>query len=386
MAKAELYLPSTFFEFVHSSEPEENVTWKSHVDGAQYRIDYIGCNYATHCMPHSAQVLYSFPMLNTVDDHWPVQVDLTFTPGVSSPPWKRRSLPYDPDLFTDETRAAAFKQIIAQCPSIPFCVDPTSHAHILDTYILKALTTCFPKQRRKKVQPYITDATFEEVSYLRDVRKQWFYLRRRVREHQQNHRDVPEELSYLLEWVTSFLKPHTAYVQGLLKDDWKAHLKDKARSDENKLLSGDARLKHSVIRKCKTQFKHNVLIRLQKEDGTPASSYVEEQELFRGHFGKVLCGTVTTFEELILKERQRPQVPCHTSVEQFEQLVMAPTALHAASAVSPSFKAVGENLLHPRAHKLFPSTLSAAMFPLVFKTHCLIRPCLQWRGGMLAAL
>eukprot|EP00973_Karenia_brevis_P093841 12419346-Karenia_brevis.AAC.1 len=48
-------------------------------------------------------------------------------------------------------------------PPLPFELEPTSHCHILDSYVAAAATEAFGLPVRKPRRPYISEATFKLI-------------------------------------------------------------------------------------------------------------------------------------------------------------------------------------------------------------------------------
>ena len=117
--------------------------------------------------------------------------------------------------------------------------------------------------------------------------------------------------------VTGFAPPWLTYVRALswqtaaamrsqinkvLREDFAVAASSRQLDVDAALCTEDPRRAFQAVRALKPRppTKH---WRVTAADGTPASDYVQERQVFREHFGKLLFGAPTIFEKLDEKER-----------------------------------------------------------------------------------
>ena len=98
-------------------------------------------------------------------------------------------------------------------------------------------------------------------------------------------------------------------------------------------------------------------------------------------FGKLLLGAPTSFEKLVGKKRVHAQRAMYR-----DAVPKTTTAVPTMSEAAPRYKAVAENRVAGDLLKGSPTAAVAAWHQLVVKTALMLRPPLQWVGGMAVEL
>ena len=129
--------------------------------------------------------------------------------------------------------------------------------------------------------------------------------------------------------------------------------------------------------------KHRTGRRLIIDDG-PCHTFYEERVAFLTHFAQSLDGQIMSFDDLCRIDRSTPPIlssPLSTAA--LSESLLSPTVCANRFSSCPAHEAVGEDLIHSRLFRIFPSEMARLFYPLFVKATVLCRPPLQWKGGML---
>ena len=137
------------------------------------------------------------------------------------------------------------------------------------------------------------------------------------------------------------------------------------------------------VRKCSKK-KDKVQTRMQREDGSFATSYQEDREVFQNYFSKVFGGVTMTFSELIAEDRLLKTVDvarfCLPPIN--PRLVPTIHELAQVYAHRPCFKGIGEDKIGSEVYRLFPEVMATCIHPLAVKVTAQCNFPIQHRGGM----
>ena len=115
------------------------------------------------CKHGTYRTVYDHVHLNEGDDHFPIECIVTWSSPASSNSIRRRRLPYDRSKIGTPEADACFCQCLALCPDVPYQVEPTSHAWIIQKCILNAAMIAYPRSGTKAHQSYITESTLSQI-------------------------------------------------------------------------------------------------------------------------------------------------------------------------------------------------------------------------------
>ena len=134
-------------------------------------------------------------------------------------------------------------------------------------------------------------------------------------------------------------------------------------------LSNDSRLRASLLKQMKP-WTPTRQIRLADQDGIPAFSYTQEQEIIQSRFASVLRGSTTTMADIIEKRRA-----CHADNQDANNAVLktlnaVPSMqfLQVKTATSKTRKALSDSRLGAEIRKLVPHAIAEAYHPVHVKS------------------
>lgn len=161
-----IFLPSTYADASGEAASRQLGTYQPTRACEEVRIDYIGLSNDFTVREGSACVNTFIELGCSECDHSPTQVvaKLTVVDGILA--WKRRKLPYDRKLIRDPKRIEDFAAYMNRRSSIDAAVEPSSHQHILDTYVLCGLVSHFTSDCPEQRQDYLSGEAFQLVIYI----------------------------------------------------------------------------------------------------------------------------------------------------------------------------------------------------------------------------
>ena len=153
-----LFVPSTF-QLYSSGDCRHTFVARGHraVD------DYILVSSGVDIKPRSARVLVDFDNGRESDDHLPVVCTMSLMAPSSVGINKRRKAQYDRSAVSDPDRAPDFLLNLNAYQPVPFDLEPSSHACVLNDYVSKTLRNIYPIRNTSKRKPYIDEETFQLI-------------------------------------------------------------------------------------------------------------------------------------------------------------------------------------------------------------------------------
>lgn len=109
---------------------------------------------------NSAQVCDDFDNGRETDDHLPVICTICFAPLSSVGVTKVCKCCYDRACANDADEAHYFQNMIQQMQPVPFGMDPSSHAFLINGHLRSSLEEAFSRPKSLKKQPYVDKDTF----------------------------------------------------------------------------------------------------------------------------------------------------------------------------------------------------------------------------------
>eukprot|EP00973_Karenia_brevis_P095198 12426218-Karenia_brevis.AAC.1 len=404
----QMWAPGTFHEYCNVSDRHGLGTYMSKVRGCPYIIDYILCSNNIGVRDLSYHVWHSCVPPCKGLDHIPVCADLVCTSGSGSVPVFRRRLPYDRTKIQDPCCVQKFQALLLQSPNIPFDVDPTSHAYLLNKHVLSCACAAFPQAGPTKRKPYVSASTFECVVYAGKIRRTFLWANRRAK--------LASVFVVFKVWaghlvahwhaVYGFLRPcdfqtlALAYgMKGPLRDQIDGYialeralwLSEMAERLDAAFCSGNVQMVYQHTKELKKSSQGSpkrVDRRVVSCDGVPPVGFVQERENLRAYFSELLGGVQVSFEALVeeIRGREANQFPHGVSPEDLYQALPSITALELLMSKSKLGKKWGEDLVCNDLLKCSPDIFAKLFHPVFVKSVISLSPPLQWRGGALVEL
>ena len=176
-------IPSTFECSVSDSSLEAQATYFHKEEGlTPVRIDYLAFTCEFHVIDASACVLQAFESGFDVTDHKPALVRVSFAGGGGEEIWKRRRCRFDRKALEEPKNMHECDRLFRLCPHVPFAVEPTTHAHIIQTFVCNVLESVCPLTAAvKKRKPYLSEHTYhlvrQSIGVRRGLLKAWTSIR-----------------------------------------------------------------------------------------------------------------------------------------------------------------------------------------------------------------
>lgn len=389
-------------------------------NGLTLACDYVLLNGGASVAKGSCSVWADFNMLNRKHDHLPVCVDVVFQCVKALPVTRRRVPTYDrwaiQNASTSEDPKVLEKVIELEAylmgmPDVPVQVDPTSHDHLVDCYILEGVEAFFPPPPRPKKQEYISQATFDLIGQRARVSKaylgtvwqlaisQIWFVMRFWKATVASARPWLFQHKVSRPWWGSVRGPKTRAMclkQLRLRNEyWRLSVlvKEACHEDFLKVCGDKCRQLEEATLECCTRAMYALLrglrpwvprreCRLMNDKGLPASSDFEERSIVKVHFQKKLEGSDTTLQILIDQERLQYADRAAESAAMDKSLDAIPTITYLVGRHACCKKnGTGENRLGGEISKLLPRVMATIMHPLHCKAALFIRLPVQWLGG-----
>ena len=100
-------------------------------------------------------------------DHYPAAARIMLSTRSSACPARRRRPCYDRTAVADKVKVKEFCDTVRAFHRIPFEIEPTTHCHLLTTWMREALVACFGRPRPSARQPHVSDATMSLIGQKR---------------------------------------------------------------------------------------------------------------------------------------------------------------------------------------------------------------------------
>lgn len=419
--KSGLSLPSTFREFARHPDREAQCTFFPRDAGMNpCRIDYIACSQDVQVQEHGANVWQDFESASSISkassiaDHLPVCLDVVVS-NTGQSQWRRRKVAYDRSLLSNPKIAQQVSAQLQNVPVIPYGVEPTSHAHLLEHCVNQAILKVLPPRvGPRKRQRYMTDTTFEQVKECKSQRraraKAWSRIRKApmlctflvwkktLKSPCRSWKPSWSPLFAFACWedVLSMIKAHVQHcvkivgLASLLQLERLAHIA-KVLDDEAALLeTGCPLAAHRVAAKTTGGGKRAAIQKPMLRAGG-AMTYNNEREAFKEHFAKSMQASRSTMMALIEDERAHTikHSDCFLQGETREdKLADIPSMFEVMGYLKrcSHHKAIGEDLVPDELLRACPQAALRLIHPLIVKSAATLRPPLQWRGGQILEL
>ncbi len=305
-----------------------------------------------------------------------------------------------------------FLDSISGFTGVPFCVEQTSHEHIVEEIIQSAICNAYPKNPKEKKKKHITDFThkcildrnvclrayqkaYDRVSKTRIlvVFRFWRAVTRNISDWTICWSDIFAsnrlELCKQYKVAKAMLFYHNNHAKAYVKLDRLASLDLHAQRLEDSLACGDIQGIRDALKQLKSrkpkQSKH---VRVIDKDGIRSNSLAMEKVVFRDHFSAQLGGTCSSLEENIVADWIETVTANIENVDPADVIKCLPGCSELASqfANTNPNRTFGEDTIPGIFLKKYPNLMATLYYPIVVKSCVRIRPPLQWRGGMLQEL
>ena len=312
---------------------------------------------------------------------------------MSTPPQLTRS--FDRQQIGQATELT-WKQFFEDWPEIPWHLDPTSHAAILERHLQTKLAETFPinKKNRKRSQVF-SESTWELFTQRNRLKKvlnhhsrawnslQTFQAINSWRKDDQLQALTQRQICYCLKMCDT-VRRHKA-TSDLIK---KQISKDRATYMHKRMAVLGAQDPKQTLQTLKPmrmgrRVQHlgrKPLPMIHLEDGTSAPSFQSAQDRWRRHFARMEGGHETSPQELLRQQARLPQGD-RIDVAQFPTIF----ELERQCRMAKPYKAMGPDGIPSELIKCAATHISFHFWPLFAKTTLSRQEALQYKGGNLVA-
>ena len=360
----QLIVPSTFAH-VHSGSSE---TW-THTSGKKMRRDYILTSRMASTLTQSTWVLVDHDSTFLHEDHLPlclhakgmVQAQL-HQPG---------RIRWDPDRLRDPSIIAEFQAALATLPLPTWEVNVDEHCRLYETNLLQLARQHFELRTRKRRRPQLSSHTLQHIAFKRhllDCGRAWNLMDDEL--FRQELKIVEKEVRSL---VRADLQVYYDQILVQLQEagelhDLKAVFRLLARFGSRKIKNGNSL---------------RPLPALRKKDGTLATSFTEQQQVWMQQFSEIEAGVPLHWETL--QRLDRPGVGPPKDI-QCQEMFPSPWDLQLALKKLKRGKVPGQNQLPPDILKAGAAPLCHQLCALTMKVVAHCKEPLEWKGGQLVPL
>lgn len=387
-----LHAPSTFERWHFGS----STTWTSSKAGTHgTRNDYILVDHAWMPLCTGSWTDDFVDSGHQMLDHSAVMLSLTWTAPFHCP--KKRTKTYDRQKIL-QASPEQWKLFFEGCPDIPWSMDVTEHAGIVEGFLHRRLCEVFPREARRKRDSVFSESTWKVYHAKGQSKRELTRCRRTLDlwscswawEQWCNRHPLWAQL----HMVTTMVRACARLNQyKLCSQDLRQRLQqdraDYVESLLQPLQSSPGKSAVKLLRPLRLGKRHRTmglkaLPIVQDEQGQVVASRLEALERWRRHFGQMEGGQPTTPKELWQEHQdqltRRPFTQLTTSdlptLQELEmQLRKAPIGK------SCGLDAIPGELLHSACPHL-----ATFLWPLLLKVASRIQEPLQWKGGQLVAL
>lgn len=310
-------------------------------------------------------------------------------------PTDRRQIHWDRESLSRASEET-WEKFFSEWPAIPWHLDTTSHAAILEQHLHQRLRQFFPKktqQRRPTTQLSTStwDLFTERNRYKRILNahhKAWTNLQ--LQESLDGLKDqstlrpiTVRRLVYALKIAATWKRHHktTADIKRALRNDRAGfvsrQMEDIVNQDSKQVLR---LLKPMRLGRRTQQLGRKPLPMIRLEDGSYAPNLESAQDRWRRHFSSMEGGTVSSTHLLLHEQIQLPQGG-HAEVDQLPSIFELERHMQKAKAK----KAMGPDGIPPEILKYAAAKMAYHYWPLFAKTSLSRHESLQFKGGRLVA-
>ena len=312
---------------------------------------------------------------------------------LSTPPQRARS--FDRQQIGQATELT-WKQFFEDWPEIPWHLDPTSHAAILERHLQTKLAETFPIIKKNKKRSQVFSETTWDLFTLRNRLKKVLNHNSRAwdslqtfqafiswRKDDKLHALTLRQICYCLK-ICDTVRRHKA-TSDLIK---KQISKDRATYMHNRMADVGTKDPKQILQTLKPmrmgrRVQHlgrKPLPMIHLEDGTSAPSFHSAQDRWRRHFARMEGGHETSPQELLRQQARLPQGD-RIDVAQFPTIF----ELERQCRMAKPYKAMGPDGIPSELIKCAASHISFHFWPLFAKTTLCRQEAIQYKGGNLVA-
>ena len=360
----QLTVPSTFHDFHYGPTS----TW-THSSGKKLRRDYILVSSAAVPLIRSTQVLTDHDTMFEHEDHLPlclaVAGDLSIAEG---PPDRIR---WDFDRLRDPQIVEDFQAALATLPLPTWDINVDEHCRLYESNVLQLARQFFESHGRKRRRPQLTATTLANIQFKRhilDCGRAWGLMH-------------DEDYKIELRAIEKVVK---AQVYADLQVHYDQILVDMQQAGE----LGDLRVVHQRLARLGSKKpKRATVVRplpaLRQADGTLATSFSEQQQLWMRQFSEIEAGTQVHWQELQRLDRPglRPPLDIHQ-----QALFPSPWVLQNLLRKLKRGKVPGLNGITTEILKAGAGPLCTQLCALTTKAVAHCKEPLEWKGGLLVPL
>eukprot|EP00929_Paragymnodinium_shiwhaense_P051450 TRINITY_DN25890_c0_g1_i1.p1 TRINITY_DN25890_c0_g1~~TRINITY_DN25890_c0_g1_i1.p1 ORF type:complete len:1958 (-),score=429.83 TRINITY_DN25890_c0_g1_i1:363-6236(-) len=365
----QLFIPYSFKEYSGVEQPEAtsyNVTMHGSC------IDYVALPQQWKSITKSAAVDDSIDISIAKVNHLVAKATVLLPPGTRRVVRSRRSLPYNAREAHSVKNAKDVAMILEGMPTVSWAVDVSTHAAIVESYLLNALKERFPPSQARAAPEWMTGETAELLESKKSLFKAVVWFKRRGEE-------PPELLKQTHRQIAAKLK---AAVKKERADGIASIQKEMADCFEE----GDMREAFRRI-KMLQHYKPKPSSFLKKRNGERARDAEENAEVWLTHWAQKMDGKLYCPEDLMEKyQDMRDAVFGSGSHDTILQWIPRPDEIANAIGKMKERKAHGEDLMAVPILKRHPKAIAEVLHQLAAKTLIGGMPPVQWQGGCLIGI
>ena len=340
-------------------------------------------------------------------DHLPVGIEFKTWIGTTFQNMPERKPRVDVDIINTPAGEAICKQIALSIPQIPWEIDATSHAQILEEHVSAAMLQHFPKPKRQPKKPFLdqeaiqlvrqrrlTQRWLKQLKAFRRLCQTWFFFQA-WKYHKCEDCSLPDFRSWNSEGgrcqgqLDLFARDLMRRYQNVANHKLRAYVSDSVTvASQEGLDHLFQRLrKLTKSRKHKTKFS---LPALQKPDGEVANTPLQVYEIWEKHFqeserGQFVDSMALQHEheekafQRFVETAQSNEVFTSADVPTLQECEQA--LLKFARKRAPGLSGTPIDLLRNAA-----PDFARKAYPLVLKSVLRFEEPLQWQGGLIVPI
>ena len=359
-----LVVPSTFAR-IHVGP---NETW-THSSGKKMRRDYMLTSQMATTFTQRTWVLVDHDTTFLHEDHLPLCLHAkgTFQAQAHGP----GKIRWDVDRLRDPFVIADFQAALATLPLPTWDVNVDEHCRLYETNLLQLARQYFEKRTFKRKRPQLSERTLRCIAFKRhllDCGRTW---------HLMDDELFKQELKQVEKEVRSLVRGDLQiyYDQVLVQlqnagelHDLKAVFRMLTRLGSKKIKQGN---------------NMRPLPALRKPDGTLATSFTEQQQVWMQQFSEIEAGVPLHWE--VLQRLDRPGLGPPKDI-QCQEIFPSPWELQLTLKKLKRGKVPGQNQLPPDVLKAGAAPLCHQLCALTTKAVAHCKEPLEWKGGQLIPL
>ena len=275
----QLFAPTT----MDWSHVGQHTTW-THPRGSKLRRDYILASQAMLAMTKMTKVLHQHDNTFTHDDHLPVLIKCE---GWLEAAVTKDKVKWDFERMKDPEACRAFQKALETLPLPTWSVQVDDHCKILEAQFLKLGKQFFERKSKAKNRPQLTEATLNAIAFKRSC-LDW---------GRQNSMMLDTEFRAELKMIEK-------QVRKMVWSDTRQFFQNLLVQIDEAAGLADFRAVYNTLarfgsKKAKRAGGVRPLPILQKEDGTFAKTFLEQQSIWQKQFAQVEAGEVMHWQSLL---------------------------------------------------------------------------------------